>query len=111
METKALDQVLGQLRSAAAMAGEASSRRGGPGRQILPISPISSKASLDQVNGMQQQAVTHGAEFRLGAPNTGLPDVMVSIQKANVVVPAGGPGPQPARVGVPRHHEHAGVNR
>ena len=83
METKALDQVLGQLRSAAAMAG------GGikpPAAQVAKSADFADilKASLDQVNGMQQQAVTQARNFELGAPNTNLPDVMVSIQKANV---------------------------
>jgi flagellar hook-basal body complex protein FliE len=84
METKALDQVLGQLRTAAAMAGGTVAKpatdnavKGADFAAIL-------KASLDQANGMQQQAAKLARDFELGAAGTSLPDVMVSLQKANV---------------------------
>ena len=84
MQTTALDQVLGQLRSAAAMAAGAGARtpvdtgnKNGDFAAVL-------KASLDQANGMQQQASKLARDFELGASDVSLPDVMVSIQKANV---------------------------
>jgi flagellar hook-basal body complex protein FliE len=84
MQTTALDQVLGQLRSAAALAAGTGVRaptdagnKAGDFASVL-------KASLDQANGMQQQATKMARDFELGATDTSLPDVMVSIQKANV---------------------------
>jgi len=84
MEMKALDQVLGQLRTAAALAGGAGAKApaaaGGEKSDFASVL----KASLDQANGMQQQAGKLARDFELGAPNTNLQDVMVSIQKANI---------------------------
>jgi flagellar hook-basal body complex protein FliE len=84
METKALDQVLAQLRTAAAMAS------GGAGKPPAANEGKSTdfasilKASLDQVNGMQQQAQQAARDFELGEADVNLPGVMMSIQKANV---------------------------
>lgn len=84
MQTTGLDQILGQLRSAAGMAA------GGVTRPQADTAPKSAdfasvlKASLDQANGMQQQANKLAHDFELGAKDVSLPDVMVSIQKANV---------------------------
>ena len=84
MEMKALDQVLGQLRTAAALAGGAGIKAPAEtGRQTTDFAAVL-KASLDQANGMQQQARKLARDFELGAPGASLPDVMVSIQKANV---------------------------
>src|SRR5688500_18344752 len=84
MEMKALDQVLGQLRTAAAMAG--GGIKPAAATQVAKSADFGDilKASLDQVNGMQQHAVKQAQDFELGVPKTSLPDVMVSIQKANV---------------------------
>ncbi len=86
MEIKALDQVLGQLRTAAAMASggaRPAAAAAAEGAKSLDFAGVL-KASLDQVNGMQQQATQQARAFELGAPNANLQDVMVSIQKANV---------------------------
>jgi flagellar hook-basal body complex protein FliE len=83
METKALDQVLSQLRTAAAFAGGGVKPQAVEGTKSVEFADVL-KASLDQVNGMQQQATKLARDFELGAPNTDLQDVMVSIQKANV---------------------------
>lgn len=84
MEMKALDQVLGQLRSAAALAGgagvKAPAAAGGPTTDFAAVL----KASLDQANGMQQHAGKLARDFEVGAADASLQDVMVSIQKANV---------------------------
>ena len=86
METRGLDQILGQLRTAAALAGSrpgtvaspaASGARGADFANML-------KASLDHVNGMQQSAAQKARSFELGAPDASLQDVMVSIQKASI---------------------------
>ena len=83
MEIKSLDLVLGQLRSAAALAAggikpQASQAAGGSDFAAVL------KASLDQVGGMQQQAAAKARDFEVGAPNADLQDVMVSIQKASI---------------------------
>lgn len=84
VEMKALEQVLGQLRTAAALAGgtgvKPPAATGGQGNDFAAVL----KASLDQANGMQQQAGKLARDFELGAPDASLQDVMVSIQKANV---------------------------
>ena len=84
MEIKALDQVLGQLRTAAALAGGAGVKApAAAGGETADFASVL-KASLDQANGMQQQAGKLAIDFELGAPDASLQDVMVSIQKANV---------------------------
>ncbi len=84
METKALDQILGQLRSAAALAaGPGVKAPADAGNKAGDFAAVL-KASLDQANGMQQQATKLARDFELGATDASLPDVMVSIQKANV---------------------------
>lgn len=84
MQINSLDQILGQLRTAAAMASGTGVK--GPtdaGNKAGDFATVL-KASLDQANGMQQQAAKHARDFELGATAASLPDVMVSIQKANV---------------------------
>jgi flagellar hook-basal body complex protein FliE len=84
METTALDQVLGQLRAAAALAGGGGAKATeNPAGKTADFASVL-KASLDQANGMQQQAAKVARDFEVGATDASLPDVMVSIQKANV---------------------------
>ncbi len=82
MDTSAIDNLLGQLRAAAAATGQspraAASRAAGPDfGQVL-------KDSLDAVNAGQVDAMRRGRDFELGAPNANLNDVMISMQKANL---------------------------
>ena len=90
METRGLDQILGQLRTAAALAGGGVARTGAAGSAAAATGAKGAdfanvlKASLDQVNGMQEAAAQKARGFELGAANTSLQDVMVSIQKANI---------------------------
>ncbi len=85
METRALDQVLAQLRSAAARAGIAgeSTAPAAVGGKTADFATVL-KASLDHVNTRQQQAAKLATDFELGVPGANLPEVMVSIQKANI---------------------------
>jgi flagellar hook-basal body complex protein FliE len=84
METKALDQILGQLRTAAAMASGTGVRPAADsGNKTADFASVL-KASLDQANGMQQQASKLSRDFELGASDASLPDVMMAVQKANV---------------------------
>lgn len=84
METSAIDQVLAQLRSAAARTGI---NKVAPevhnGVKTADFSTVF-KNSLDNVNSRQQQAVQMAKEFELGVPGTNLHDVMISVQKANI---------------------------
>ncbi len=93
IETKAMDQVLAQLRAASARVG-----MNGVGGAAAPASAAGAagiksnandfaavlKASLDHVNGTQAQAAKMARDFELGAPGVNLPDVMVAIQKSNI---------------------------
>lgn len=84
MKISAIDEVLVQLRAAAALAA-------GKAPQAAPGEPAGGvdfgtvlKGALDQVNGTQQEAGRLAREFELGNPGTNLQDVMVSLQKANI---------------------------
>ena len=85
MQTKALDQILGQMRTAAAMAAGAGTRAPAEtGNKNGDFASVLEGGFLDQANGIQQQATKLARDFETGAPDVSLPDVMVSIQKANV---------------------------
>ncbi|MDP2879082.1 MAG: flagellar hook-basal body complex protein FliE [Sulfuricella sp.] len=79
--TQGIDQLLGQLRAASALAvGQepASASTEGPDFAALL------KASLDQVNATQQDSANLAKAFEQGDPNANLQEVMVSLQKANI---------------------------
>lgn len=79
--TQGIDQLLGQLRAASALAagqGPASASVEGPDFAALL------KASLDQVNGTQQGTANLAKAFEQGDPNANLQEVMISLQKANI---------------------------
>ena len=83
MEMKAIDQLLGQLRTAAAGAkGVGIEQAAAPARKA-DFSEVL-KASLEQVNVTQQQATNLARDFELGATSASLPEVMISLQKANI---------------------------
>lgn len=78
-----IDQLLGELRSAAALAA-------GQGAAATPESADAPdfsqvlKQSVEQVNRMQQEAQEKQVAFQSGAPGEDLQDVMVSLQKASL---------------------------
>jgi flagellar hook-basal body complex protein FliE len=89
MDIKGLDQILGQMRSAAALAGGGAARvgnvaAGGAAEAKAPDFATTLKASLDHVNGMQAAAAQKARDFELGGADSSLQDVMVSIQKASI---------------------------
>lgn len=93
MEINGLDRILGQLRTAAALAGGggvAGSALKAAGNAAAGNAVKSGdfattlKASLDHVNSMQQAATQKARSFELGAADTSLQDVMVSIQKSSI---------------------------
>lgn len=82
MDTKGIDQVLGQLRATAvAAAGQAApaagSVQGGDFSQAL-------RQAIDQVNEAQQQGQKMAENFAAGDPNVNLHEVMIDLQKASV---------------------------
>ncbi|HZM43837.1 MAG TPA: flagellar hook-basal body complex protein FliE [Burkholderiales bacterium] len=83
METKALDSLLGQLRSAAAVAKGAGAPQVAAPEGKSDFAAVL-KASIEQVNGSQQQAANLARDFELGATSASLPEVMISMQKANI---------------------------
>ena len=79
--TQGIDQLLGQLRAASALAAgqePASASIEGPDFAALL------QASLDQVNATQQDTANLAKAFEQGDPNANLQEVMVSLQKANI---------------------------
>src|SRR5262245_41986816 len=83
METKALNSLLGQLRSAAALAGGGVRARAAPAAGKADFADVL-KSSLERVNGAQEQAQRLARDFELGTTSASLPEVMVSLQKANI---------------------------
>ena len=83
MEMKAIDQLLGQLRAAAATARGTSAQPVAAPAGKADFAEVL-KASLDQVNATQEQAANLARDFELGTSSASLPDVMISLQKANI---------------------------
>lgn len=84
MDTKGIDQMLSELRSAAQLASgkalqpkQAQEAGGADFGQIL-------KSTLDQVNQAQLQAQQLAQDFSAGNGSASLQDVMMSLQKANI---------------------------
>jgi flagellar hook-basal body complex protein FliE len=82
IDTRPIDQMLSELRSAAALAGgktpgEAAATNGPDFSQVL-------KSTIDQVNAAQQQAHKMAEDFSSGQSNVNLQDVMINLQKANL---------------------------
>lgn len=83
MNTSGIDNVLAQLRATSAMAAGAAAPAARIGAAGVDFGQVL-KTALEQVNGAQQEAGKLAMQFELGAPNMGLHDVMISLQKANV---------------------------
>jgi flagellar hook-basal body complex protein FliE len=82
MDTSAIDNLLGQMRAAAATGSQ-------PGRTAAasvagPDFAAVLKNSLEGINSSQVDATRLARDFELGAPNANLNDVMISMQKANI---------------------------
>lgn len=83
MDVKAIEDVLAQLRSAAAVAaGKPAAAAAGATHRTDFAAALQS--AVQQVNGTQQQAAQLAHDFELGKPGANLQDVMVSMQKANI---------------------------
>jgi flagellar hook-basal body complex protein FliE len=82
IETRNVDQMLAELRAAAALAqnkpaSHAAATGGADFSQAL-------KSAIDQVNQAQQQAQQMSENFTAGQENVNLQDVMINLQKANL---------------------------
>jgi flagellar hook-basal body complex protein FliE len=82
IDTRQIDQMLSELRSASALAGSKpvgnAAPAGGPDfSQVL-------KSTIDQVNAAQQEAQKMTEDFSSGQSNVNLQDVMINLQKANL---------------------------
>ncbi len=85
MDTQGIDQLLAQMRTAAAMAaGEKPSSAAAATGADAPDFAAILKGSLDQVNAQQQQADSMAKQYELGNPDVPLHEVMMSLQKANL---------------------------
>jgi len=81
IETRNIDQMLAELRSAAAIvqgkpASQADAAGGADFSQAL-------KTAIDQVSQAQQQAQQMSEDFSAGKNNVNLQDVMINLQKAS----------------------------
>jgi flagellar hook-basal body complex protein FliE len=81
MNTQGIDQLLGELRQAAAQARSETEPAGAAGAANFADLL---KASLDQVNAAQQEATQLQRAFDANDPNVNLQEVMVSLAKANL---------------------------
>lgn len=82
MDISAIDNLLGQLRAAAASVRSAGAAQAAPVASADFAAAL--KKSLDAVNASQLDATRRAREFELGAPDANLNDVMISMQKANL---------------------------
>ena len=86
METSGIDRVLSQLRTAAALAARKPEAAKSAEPSAAPKVDFAEalKASLNEVNRVQGEAVKLSRDFTLGDPNTNLQDVMISMQKSTI---------------------------
>lgn len=85
MDTRSIDQLLGQMRTAAALASgkPQAAAKAATGAEAGGFA-ATLKSAIAQTNQTQVKSQTLAREFELGAPNVQLHDVMVSMQKANI---------------------------
>jgi flagellar hook-basal body complex protein FliE len=87
MDINGVDNLLGQMRAAAAMAANkpaaAAAVNAGNSLGGVDFSSVL-KNSIDSVNDAQTQASSLARDYELGKSNVNLQDVMVSMSKANI---------------------------
>lgn len=83
IETRGIDQMLSELRGAAALAQGKPAVQQAPGAEGADFS-LALKSAIDQVNQAQQEAQKMAEDFSAGQNNVNLQDVMVNLQKANL---------------------------
>jgi len=82
MDTSAIDNLLGQLRAAAAGASNPARAAAAPAAGADFAAML--KNSIDGINGSQLESTRLAREFELGTPDVNLNDVMISMQKASL---------------------------
>lgn len=83
MEIKSMENLLAQLRGAAALASGKRAEPTAPA-QIKNDFAATLKTAMDQVNHVQQHSAQLARDFEMGAGNVQLHDVMIAMQKANI---------------------------
>jgi flagellar hook-basal body complex protein FliE len=85
MDTKGIDQLLGQMRSTAALAaGKPADLASTPAATDSVDFAQTLKNAIDQVNQSQLGANALAENFAAGDSNTNLHEVMIELQKASV---------------------------
>lgn len=84
METHGIDQMLADLRAAAAQASGGKPSANAPDAAGASDFAQVLKSALDQVSQAQQQAQQMAREFSSGNEQVSLQDVMVNLQKASL---------------------------
>ena len=82
IDTRNIDQMLSELRSAAATA-QGKPAQGGQAAGGADFSQVL-KSTIEQVNEAQQQAHQMTQDFAAGKSDVNLQDVMVNLQKASM---------------------------
>lgn len=81
MDTRGIDQMIGQLRATAdAAAGKPASAEGAGATDFSQVLA----GAMQDVSQAQTQARAMAEQFSSGDPNVNLQDVMVNLQKANL---------------------------
>lgn len=83
MDTKGIDQLLGQMRATSALATGKSSDLGPAAGGGVDFAQAL-KGAIDQVNQTQQGANKLAENFAAGDSNANLHEVMIELQKASV---------------------------
>lgn len=83
MSTQGIDQLLGELRSASALAAGKPLPAAQDDAQKVDFADVL-KSTIDQVNSAQQTSQEMQKQFELGDEGVNLQDVMVSLQKASL---------------------------
>jgi flagellar hook-basal body complex protein FliE len=84
METTGIDRMLSQLRTAQALASrKPAAKSEAPGAPKADFADAL-KASLNEVNRVQNESAKLSKDFTLGDPNTNLQDVVISMQKSTI---------------------------
>lgn len=88
IDTSRIDAMVAQLKAAEArFQGGVSPFKAGQATEKADFSQAL-KASLDQVNNVQQKADQMGQKFVAGDDSVNLSDVMISLQKSNIAFQA-----------------------
>ncbi len=84
MSTSGIDQMLRELRSAAAQAGGGARDGADAAASGTPDFAAMLRSSIDSVNAAQQHAQTVQQAFDADAPEANLQEVVVAMQKASL---------------------------